>query len=362
MTNSSPSISKRRRIFFRLLIVVVFLGAVEGVLRLFGFQPGYLGAYPWEFLPMSPVDSLVVTPEYYVGEDRIYRANPEYVFEAYAQLNAEGFRSIPFDTHAVVGKRRVLWLGDSFCWGASAQPLTQSYVDLVAEETGWACFNTGIPGAGPPHYAQAAKTYIPTLRPQDVAVTFYMSNDILYDRRPVQPNQSPWHITNAGWIEGHIDGQYCPTAQEAYACYIRRFSLPDRESRWFNRVCSWTATGTRIWHLLALSGVVERYDATVKANIDQYEAKRSDTPVSVEYLREIRTLCETHDARFHLFVIQIHSHLEEEIDQTHPGLFGDLPWQQCHALERSDYYEWPNGHFNNEGHRKFADFIIERMK
>lgn len=311
---------------------------------------------------MQPVEEeLVETPEYYVDSTGLYRANPKFVHESYAVLNADGFRSIPMDTLDAEDRRRILWIGDSFVWGGSAEPLTESFVDRVSRQTDWLGYNTGIPGASPAHYAKAAERFIPELRPDDVVTVFYMSNDVLYEYQEVGPFQSPWYITNAGWLSAYMDGLYFETPQAAYDYYIRRFSIPDTDQKWVNRVCSWTSIGTRIWHLAAWIGWVERYDTEIRANIEAHEKALSPTPVSADYLTRIRELSEQYGARFHLFVIQIHSHLDENIDETHPGLFGELEWQLCPDLERSDYYEWPNGHFKNSGHEKMADFIQEEL-
>lgn len=363
MTDSStpPPRSLKRKIAYLAVVLVVFLVVVEVVLRVFGFQPGFVGAYPWEYLAMKPVEELVETPEYYVNEEGIFRANPEFVHESYAILNADGFRSIPFDTHAVAGKRRILWIGDSFTWGGSAEPLTESFVDLTARETGWACYNAGIPGAGPSHYAKTGEKYIPLLRPDDVVVVCYMANDVLYEYQPVGPNQNPFHITNAGWMAAYMDGLYLETPQIAYDYYIRKFSIPDQDEKLMNRVCSWTSLSTRLWHLIAWIGWVDRYDAELQTELNAYEASKLTNPVTEEYLLKIRAASDAVGANFHLFVIQVHSHLAENIEETHPGLFVELDYQFCPELTRGDYHEWPNGHLKNSGHQKFADFLVREL-
>jgi hypothetical protein len=59
------------------------------------------------------------------------------------------------------------FLGDSFTWGASAEPISKCFVDLVGN-AGYLIFNTGIPGTKPNQYTYIAEKYIPILKPDFV--------------------------------------------------------------------------------------------------------------------------------------------------------------------------------------------------
>lgn len=361
MSSEKPKRSRSRKLFYYSLVLLAFLLVVEVVLRGFGFKAGFVGASPWEVLPMQPVDELVLTPEYYVDEEGLYRANPELISPTYAVLNEHGFRSVPFERDSS-DRTSILFLGDSFAWGASAEPLTESFVDRLNNDNDLICFNAGIPGAGPEHYLRNSEVFIPLLQPDIVAVAFYMGNDIYYDYREVEANQSPYHITNAGWIDRYIDGLEFDNPQEAYDYYIRRFSIPFTDSNAFNWICSKTAIGTRIWHLMSWVEWVKRYDEEVQANIDNWEASKSPLPVNYEYFDYIQQNAERNGAEFYLFVIQVHSHLAEDPGDNELDLFRGHDYHFCPDLRRSDYHEWPNGHFTNSGHEVFANYIWKTME
>jgi len=56
-------------------------------------------------------------------------------------------------------RTKILFLGDSFTWGASAKPITNCFVDIVTRR-GYLTFNTGIPGTGLNQYVYIAEKYI----------------------------------------------------------------------------------------------------------------------------------------------------------------------------------------------------------
>ena len=57
-----------------------------------------------------------------------------------------------------------MFLGDSYTWGSSARPITESFVDLV-KRAGYCTFNFGIPGTDPCQYAALAEKWLPLLHP-----------------------------------------------------------------------------------------------------------------------------------------------------------------------------------------------------
>lgn len=324
----------------------------EIVLRLAGDIPGFLGPRPGEYLALRAVNRLVVEDTFYTDETGLFRAKPGPLRNDPAVIiNAEGFRGAPF-RQAPPGKTSVLFVGDSFVWGASARPLSESFVDRVAR-AGYHCWNTGIPGADPNQYALLAKRYVPRLRPDVVVVVFYMANDVMHERIELKPFQNRYHVTNAGWLNSFLDGEYIGDAQQTYDYYLLRYCIPAGRFRW---LYASTAIGTRLYRLSHQHEV----PPLVQERQRRQQARWQERPVSHEYLEEIRELCRQHGARFLLVVIPQHDRIGEDLAQAHPGLFRDLPWSSP-DLRRSDYNEWPDGHLNNEGHRKVAEFVAARL-
>ena len=96
--------------------------------------------------------------------------------------------------------------------------------------------------------------------------------------------------------------------------------------------------------------------------MEQREAQLSPTPISENYIQRIANLCEDRDIPFHLLIVPVHTDLTTPLEQAYPDLFTQLPYLEPPNLVRSDYLEWPDGHFNNDGHAKFADFVLEQLR
>jgi hypothetical protein len=103
-------------------------------------------------------------------------------------LNADGFRSVPFNAQCK-GKKKVLLIGDSFAYGFSARPITESFYDKLLMNGKYLVYNGGITSTDPVQYLQVARRYIPEIKPDYVLVSFFMGNDILYYPREPIPFQ-----------------------------------------------------------------------------------------------------------------------------------------------------------------------------
>ncbi|MEM1000820.1 MAG: SGNH/GDSL hydrolase family protein [Bacteroidota bacterium] len=345
---------RRALLVFNLLGILLVLVVVEGVLRNMGMQPGYLDMGHGDFRPLPEGEALRRQKLFFTDDTGIFRAFPDsFNYRPGYFVNESGFRNKPF-SQIDTTKPRILFIGDSFTWGAHAEPIDESFVDLVARK-GYEAINLGVPGTGPYQYAKIATRYIPRFAPEQVVVVFYMANDVQYIREEYGPGQNPYHITNAGWLNAFLDGPYHPTADSTYRYYLRRFGIP--RDTWFNRFCAATVIGSRAWQLLRRLEWIDGWDPVVAERMQAREAALSPTPVSEEYLLEIDRLCRSRGIPMHLLVIPTHTELGMPIEELHPGLFRELTYRMPDDLVRSDYREWPDGHFNNAGHAKFAEFV-----
>lgn len=349
---------RRALLLFNLIGLLAVLGIVEGVLRDMGMQPGYLDMGYGDFRPLPDREPLEVKRPFFTDSTGVFRALPDsFNYKPDFFVNSAGFRNKPFEQLDST-RPRIMFIGDSFTWGAHADPIDSSFVDQVAR-SGYETINLGIPGTSPPQYARLAELYIPQLEPDQVVVVFYLANDILYTPDDFGPNQNPYHITNAGWLNAFLDGPYHPTADSTYNYYLRRFSIP--RTNLFNRFCAATVIGSRAWQLMRRLEWVDGWDPVVSKRMEQREAQLSPTPISESYLQRIANLCEDRGIPFHLLIVPVHTDLATPVAQAYPDLFTKLPYLEPQNLERSDYLEWPDGHFNNDGHAKFADFVLEQL-
>jgi hypothetical protein len=88
-----------------------------------------------------------------------------------------------------------------------------------------------------------------------------------------------------------------------------------------------------------------------------------DTYCFMDSLNRIKNSCDKHDTEFMLFLIPVGSALgtsEKSIDKN-LHYFQKFNPRVPEMLTVDDYMELPNDHFNNKGHNKYADFIIEEI-
>jgi hypothetical protein len=345
-----PKIVNRRFLFIAIAIALsttLVLAVAEGILRLVGFQAGYASHF-------EEVGELRVEYPFITDDLGFFRANPEHDWPRDVSINSDGYRGEPLIASE---DGSVLFLGDSFTWGASAQPITGCFVDLVGE-AGFRVYNTGIPGTDPQEYAEVAKRYVSRLQPDAVVTIFSISNDFR-ERRPMRPHENLWHITNAGWLYGYDeDGQY-RTPEEAYRAIaearqslwheLRNARSPKAAAR---AVLLRTVIGTRFWFFLQSAKARSLITSGMETNAHR------DT---MESLEEIGALAEKCGARFLLFVVPPHPSSDKVWRQELRLLEGFNP-RLPDNLKRDDYEPLPDGHFNNAGHRKFADFILAALE
>lgn len=332
----------------KLLLVVtssaVMLIISELGLRLAGFPVGYLES-------ATMVEQLEVYPSFVTDDEGVFKANPNYDWPSEYRINSDGFRSIELVYHDRPPPR-VVFLGDSFTWGASAEPITESFADRVAGQ-GYVVYNLGVPGTDPVQYAFLAEKYVPLLKPDVVAVMLCMSND-LRAPMPMVPNKNLFHVTNAGWLYAfNANGKFM-TAQEAYEHYVRLQtdlsfavskgrSIKGRLRPFFLR----SALGSQAWFFVR----------DLRISLIPADECHSANPAR-PYLERIKRVSSEHGAEFILFLIPTHPQTTRMGIGTKQAYFGGLDPKVPDSLTVEDYMTLPNGHFNNSGHRKFAEFVL----
>jgi len=272
-------------------------------------------------------------------------------------LNNDGFRSIEFEDFGGDAKK-VLLLGDSFTWGFSARPLTASFADNLAA-AGYAVYNTGITAVGPAQYEHLAKKYIEELEPDFVIVNFYLANDIVWWERELVPHQFPHYPTNVGFFWAEPRGEYFDDFRDAYEYTLQGYFIPDQELKPFNRLCARTVIGTKLWVVLSKMGLVALRSDRFAVYDERNAGVSSDEPLSELHIERIRDAAQAAGSAFLLSVIL---DLPETVSHDYgpDDVFNRLPYHVS-DLTLEDYHPAPDAHFNNQGHRRYADFLIGLM-
>ena len=103
-------------------------------------------------------------------------------------INQDGFRGNDFK-YVQTQATKIFLAGDSFTWGATAEPVTNSFASLL-QAAGYYIYNAGIPGTGPAQYQQLVEKYVPLLKPDAVAVCLYAGNDLKPYPDPLHPGKT----------------------------------------------------------------------------------------------------------------------------------------------------------------------------
>jgi len=339
-------------IFISTLLILAEVG-----LRIAGFGAG-LGIPP-NFRNVHHVDTLIVKNSFYTDSTGVFKANPEWSWESPIQINADGFRSRSFsDTANAPRNKRILLLGDSFAWGASAIPITKSFGDLLDKEGGYTVYNTGIPGTSPIQYGKMAEMYIPKINPGIVIMAFYMANDVITTEdyeMSLQPNERLFHITNAGMIRAHVKGEYIGDPVEAYQKNAEEYnaSLELAANKAKTEDCK--STKRKIRDLLYKTVIGTRLYLTLSLS-PKPKSTNKDNSVANKIIRDVANMTEASRAKFYLFAIPFQA---EAVDQD---MFGAIKPYVIEGLTLDDYAELPDDHFNTEGHRKFYQYIKKTLE
>ena len=148
-------------------------------------------------------------------------------------------------------------------------------------------------------------------------------------------------------------------ANEAYEVAISSILIPT-EGAPFNALCSKTATGTLLWNLLKNVFHFETRNKKLKEFYKHAEAFSLDYPDANDRIPLIQKLCEANNSKFILCIIPSlpgndSRKLKHAADD--PLLFPHQKYYEAKQLLETDYCSGGDNHFNDSGHRKYADFL-----
>lgn len=341
---------KAKLLFGNLLLLILLLGIVEFLLRFTGHQPGNLTP---NWANFKPVDSLIEYHHFITDSNGLIVANKPYFDSLHIDINSNGFRT-PEWTAIDSTKKTDLFIGDSFSWGLSANPITGCFVDLVRNQLSDNIINLGIPVADPLQYAALAKTYIPLFKPKHVLVMFYLGNDIMQNERTITPFKPIYFYTNAGAMLATDGNRSFSSAKEAYHYYIaEKYFLKEPQ--------------TLVQHVATKSALVSMLYAFRMRWVEkqQYNKSIEEMTFTKKQLYAIADCCQIYHSQLHIIVIPELKEADEStlyIKNRYKALFSDnclspflfLP----SGISKAYYTPYPDAHLNNAGHQFYAKQIL----
>ncbi|MBK7147239.1 MAG: SGNH/GDSL hydrolase family protein [Bacteroidetes bacterium] len=335
-------------LLFWLFLLFVAAIAIEISLRWMGFHPGDLRP---NWLSFKAVDSLYIIKQFKTGKDGILIADSTYWATQNVAINSNGFRTLNFDK-IDSSKKKVLVIGDSFTWGLSANPIQDSsFCDLLSKAFNLQVINLGIPAVDPLQYSLIAQKYVSVLKPDVVFVMFFSGNDFMtYDRRVI-PNSEMFYWTNAGAIAADIDGQHFADVQSAYDyLYEEKYYLKKPKSK--------------IEYIISSSSLLSRlYALKFRVEEKRLSLQTIHSPaITLKYLYQILNLCNASKVPLRFVFIPEVKEVEKDFASKYKVLLGDSRLKENWLVPEykyEDYKDYPDGHWNNDGHRFMAKYLEE---
>lgn len=336
-----------------LALLLLLLLFTEGVLRIvFSVKDYPVGRVAPVWMAFAPVDSLILQQSCFTDSQGICKLKRDFWELQGHRINNENFRGRDFFADTLRNSAlSVLFIGDSFVWGAHASPLDSCFVDALDRDEKFICYNAGVPGTDPAQYAAVAARYVPQMQPDITIVCVYLANDLMSEKREIIPNEELWYQTNAGWLPVNYKGKHFASAQESYGYVTAKYAA---NALW-KKLLLKSAIGTAV---LSLPFRMEEYS--------EWNEKRK-SPVTNAYLREIQAVCVKENSRFAVLILPaVQTDLTNDffadapayIRQHYPALMNGIE-NSCFILpaKKEMYYAPPDGHLNNSGHRFAAAFI-----
>lgn len=288
------------------------------------------------------------------SDNDLHRAIQNYIEHP---VNNDGFRSIEFKPYSKA-RKKVLLIGDSFTWGHSSTNITNSFADiLLAKE--YAVYNAGISGADPAQYAAIVKKYVPLLQPDVVVVNFYLGNDVMYFDRKVEPFKPIFYATNAGNLIACPYTTYFEDGKAAYDFMLKTSYLSDEN--WFKTICAQTSITTLSWMVLRKFGFVWDTPLDYKDYYQEELSREQQEPSANQLMHEAEEVCKANNCRFVLAIIpELNGRRLTKVSE-YKNLFPQQNYFYPASLTTSDYRS-DDGHFNDEGQKTYANFLLPLLE
>lgn len=341
---------KTKYLLGNISLLAVLLIVVELLLRLTNHQPGNLTP---NWANFKPVDRLIEYHHFITDSNGLIVANKPYFDSLHIDINNNGFRTPEWPSIDST-KKTDLFIGDSFTWGLSANPLTACFVDLVRNQSANNIVNLGIPVADPLQYEMLAQQYIPKFKPQQVFVMLYLGNDIMQNDRNIVAYKPLYFYTNAGAMLASDGNRTFTSAAEAYRYYMEEKYFLRHPTTIFQKAASKSAIITLLY-AIHMRWVEKQ----------QYNKSIAEMTFTKQHLYAIAKHCKANHSKLHIVIIPEQKEANKDsayFKNRYKALFADtilgpFVWLPT-GINKSLYTAYPDAHLNNAGHQFYAKQIL----
>jgi hypothetical protein len=263
------------------------------------------------------------------------------------------------DTAAVL-----MFVGDSHTEGCCAVPLAHSFVNLVDKEEGWLSMNFGVGGTDMAQYYLVVKEYLEVVKP-DLLIIALCDNDMKRFSRKANVEHSLYFNTTIGFLDARLPLSH---PQYKYDTYFENWDVAkeyyiDSE----NILGSNPSIMKKIFlannhlnsHIIRIFKIRKNALNTINSSreLEKLKAKASK-PDYWTKLASIDSMARTINTP--LLTVMIPS-LFDKKNNNYEKYADFLAYFSIHYFENFEsnlFISEENNHLTNEGHFKFANFLI----
>lgn len=355
---------------FKMVIFSLALFLAEGALALLpdeGLFKDKMIGYDLAKRQITYADSLGINK---------YKQDSKHLPSGY-NINNQGFRSpYPFTKSVIDSLKQsstvIMVIGDSYVDGCCAHPIDSSFVDLINDKEQYKVLNFGVGGTDLTQYELVGKEYIPALQP-DVVITV-LTNDFRGYKREAKPYQHLHYQTNYTWLDAHLPpthsdyepGKYFDDWQEAKTFYLNHFTVAGVSKSWLEKKFVLNFKINKLLYFVAtliqnkIHDIRHKYEYTNRFDY----VLDSTRKITQQHLSTIKTVSENSNIPFLLFRAPTIKHTELDSAKAaakYEKKIGDMTFHYPGTYKKKHFVSKQNDHFNNKGHRKFADFLIDQL-
>lgn len=291
--------------------------------------------------------------------DSTYLKNEIWYYNRLKIVNNEGyhdkdnFTAIPASNDSL----KILFAGDSFTWGASAD-VDSSYVDVFENDIKIAqpglIWNTGIPATGTNHALFTVKKYLPLQHSNYVVLGFYVGNDfednlLPFDQLVFNKQASCYNL----YSYDNAFNAYSIPPSEAYKKITG--SLPMKELNFVQKIL------VRSRFMAFASDMLSKIKNKLNGS-KKRETAEAYTRTTM-YLKALNDYVQENNATLIVLIIPDSSDMQNK-GVRYQQIVKTVKELQINYLEvvnlftDKDYVE-PGGHWNNSGHIKTGHALSE---
>jgi len=309
-------------------------------------------------------------PRYVMGhagyEDSLFLKDEAWYYNRLKIVNNEGYHDR--DEFVAVPKNndslRILFAGDSFTWGASAD-VDSSYVEIfdrdINEKKTSLVWNTGIPATGTNHAIFTVKKFLPLQQSNVVILGFYTGNDfsdnlLPFDHLIFNEKASCYNLYG---LDQNMN-PYLITDRDAYK--MATGSYPE------NEISQWQKFLNNSRFYLFVSDLKEKILNNLSGK--KFAVKKLEYDRTRDYLSTLDAYVKSNNAQLVVLVIPSRFDLKSAT-KNYTNTIEILNELKINYLDTArlftekDYFIKGGGHWNNMGHAKaghaLSEYIIRHL-